>query len=196
MTNLCSRSIAKSQPVVMVSINYRLSIFGFGTLSDGAKANNGLFDQRLGLQWIQQHIAGFGGDPKRVTVSGQSAGSFGLDCHLQAKGSDNDPKLQLFRRAVLMSGTVGSNRPRSLATVIKMTQMYGDALDGEGDAEAKLKRASVSELIELVKIKGQGVWPYVEDGDFFEKPFKLYESVPEWCEGILIGDTANEVSLC
>lgn len=193
MSLLCARSISLGKPVIMVSINYRLSIFGFGALSDGTGANNGLFDQRLALQWVKKHIRGFGGDPSRVTVAGESAGSFGLDAHLQAKGSDTSPELQIFQQAILMSGTIMSLRPRPLAVVHKVTRNYGDALPGEGDPEEKLKKAGWMEIIGMLMQRGEGMWMYVEDGDFFDKQFVPYNFVPGWCEGILIGDCEYEV---
>ena len=58
--------------------SYRTGIFGFLTSEElraaGFKANNGLRDQKVALQWIKKNIAGFGGDPDEVSVLGQSAG--------------------------------------------------------------------------------------------------------------------------
>ena len=66
-----------SEGVVFVSLNYRLGAFGWlagPTLQSDGTANAALYDQRLALQWIQQNIHLFGGDPNRVTVMGESAG--------------------------------------------------------------------------------------------------------------------------
>ncbi|MFD7320265.1 carboxylesterase/lipase family protein [Streptomyces sp. NPDC059875] len=84
--------------VVLVSLNYRLGIEGFGVFPD-APANLGLLDQLAGLAWVRRNIAAFGGDPERVTVFGESAGAISIAALLAsplAKG--------LFRRAVLQSG--------------------------------------------------------------------------------------------
>lgn len=66
------------QPVIAVSINYRLGMWGFlqtpGLLAEGS-SNAGLLDQRLALRWIQENIAAFGGDPSRVVIWGESAGA-------------------------------------------------------------------------------------------------------------------------
>ncbi|WEK60973.1 MAG: carboxylesterase family protein [Candidatus Microbacterium colombiense] len=59
--------------VVTVSISYRLGFDGFGWIED-APSNRGVRDWLLGLEWVQQNIAAFGGDPARVTIAGQSAG--------------------------------------------------------------------------------------------------------------------------
>ncbi|MFF3838432.1 carboxylesterase/lipase family protein [Streptomyces sp. NPDC001930] len=84
--------------VVLVSVNYRLGIEGFGVFPD-APGNLGLRDQIAALTWVRDSIAAFGGDPERVTVFGESAGAISIAALLAsplAKG--------LFRRAALQSG--------------------------------------------------------------------------------------------
>jgi len=84
--------------VVLVSINYRLGVEGYGLFPD-APANPGLRDQLAALEWVRASIAAFGGDPDRVTVFGQSAGAISVGALLAS------PRAQgLFRRAVLQSG--------------------------------------------------------------------------------------------
>ncbi|MGA8743095.1 MAG: carboxylesterase family protein, partial [Terracidiphilus sp.] len=70
--------------VVLVTINYRLGVFGFLVTDELAKENNGvagnygLMDMVAGLQWVKSNIAEFGGDPNNVTIFGESAGSFAV----------------------------------------------------------------------------------------------------------------------
>ncbi|MGW0707086.1 carboxylesterase/lipase family protein [Streptomyces sp. NPDC002643] len=84
--------------VVLVSFNYRLGVEGYGLFPD-APANNGLRDQLAALEWVRDSIAGFGGDPDRVTLFGQSAGAISIGALLAAPRARG-----LFRRAVLQSG--------------------------------------------------------------------------------------------
>ncbi|MFJ4898765.1 carboxylesterase/lipase family protein [Streptomyces sp. NPDC088727] len=84
--------------VVLVSLNYRLGIEGFGVFPD-APANVGLLDQLAALGWVRDNIAAFGGDPDLVTVCGESAGAISIAALLAAPRSRG-----LFRRAVLQSG--------------------------------------------------------------------------------------------
>lgn len=69
-------------------VSYRLGVAGFlyssAMAAEGYKPNNGLADQRLGLQWIRKHITGFNGDPERVTFIGESAGSGEQGYHIDA----------------------------------------------------------------------------------------------------------------
>lgn len=91
--------------VILVTINYRLNAFA-GAIGDGHSGNYGLQDQICALQWIQRNIAGFGGDPKKVTIMGESAGAMSVQNLIlspMAKG--------LFRAAILHSG--GGILPRA-----------------------------------------------------------------------------------
>ncbi|MEU3981016.1 carboxylesterase family protein [Streptomyces sp. NPDC026672] len=84
--------------VVLVSVNYRLGVEGYGLFPD-APPNPGLRDQLAALRWVRESVAAFGGDPDRVTLAGQSAGAISTGALIAA------PQAQgLFRRAVLQSG--------------------------------------------------------------------------------------------
>lgn len=93
--------------VILVSVNYRLGIEGFGVLPD-APHNRGLLDQLAALEWVRDNIAAFGGDPHRVTVAGESAGAVSVGALLAAPRAAG-----LFRRAVLQSGTPTALSPEA-----------------------------------------------------------------------------------
>ncbi|WP_308120589.1 carboxylesterase/lipase family protein [Streptomyces bambusae] len=84
--------------VVLVSVNYRLGVLGYGLFPD-APANRGLLDQIAALAWVRDNISAFGGDPERVTVFGESAGAISIGSLLAAPRAAG-----LFSRAVLQSG--------------------------------------------------------------------------------------------
>ncbi|WP_371626072.1 carboxylesterase family protein [Streptomyces sp. NBC_01116] len=84
--------------VVLVSVNYRLGVEGFGVFPD-APDNRGLLDQIAALTWVRDNIAGFGGDPGCVTVCGESAGAISIAALLTSPRAAG-----LFHRAVLQSG--------------------------------------------------------------------------------------------
>ncbi|PBK95732.1 carotenoid ester lipase precursor [Armillaria gallica] len=104
-TSIVSRSIALNQPVIYVSMNYRVSGFGFlagKEVKEAAVGNLGLHDQREALRWIQNYIATFGGDPTKVTIWGESAGAISAALHTIAYDGDTQG---LFRAAFMQSGS-------------------------------------------------------------------------------------------
>ncbi|XP_075905947.1 cholinesterase-like isoform X2 [Nelusetta ayraudi] len=95
------RVLARSENVVVVSMNYRVGALGFLALpdNDNIRGNAGLWDQRLAIQWTVDNIAAFGGDRNKVTLFGESAGSASVGLHVLSPGSNI-----LFQRAVMQSG--------------------------------------------------------------------------------------------
>lgn len=92
-----------SEGVIFVALNYRLGAFGFlagPTLQANGTANAGLYDQRMALEWVQEHIHLFGGDKNRVTVMGESAGGGSITHQLTAYGG-RDPAP--FQQAIIQS---------------------------------------------------------------------------------------------
>lgn len=96
--------------VVVVSMNYRLGFFGLLASQDSSNLNLAIKDQRLALQWVNQNIANFGGDPNALTIFGHSAGSLSVGIHLLS--SD----LTFVANGIMQSGTPYSSviRPISL----------------------------------------------------------------------------------
>src|ERR1700761_368190 len=102
--------------VIVVTINYRVGVFGFlahpeltKESPDKASGNYGLLDQIAALKWVQKNIAAFGGDPDRVTIAGQSAGSMSVNCLMAsplAKG--------LFQKVIGESGAMVAGAGMSL----------------------------------------------------------------------------------
>ncbi|KAH8127539.1 hypothetical protein FP744_10003390 [Trichoderma asperellum] len=90
--------------IIYVQFNYRGGAFGFlqgPSVQANGTANAGLLDQRMALEWVQHHIHNFGGDPKRVTVFGQSAGGGSILHQITAHGGSNGPAP--FQKAIMQS---------------------------------------------------------------------------------------------
>ena len=98
--------LMKGNDIVIVSMNYRLGLLGFMSLgTQDVPGNMGLLDQVMALKWVQKNIKNFGGDPNKVTIAGESAGSYSVLYHMLSPLSSG-----LFNRAIAQSGT-----PLSLA---------------------------------------------------------------------------------
>ncbi|KAL9051000.1 MAG: hypothetical protein Q9162_006295 [Coniocarpon cinnabarinum] len=112
---LVTRSLQYSEHgLILVSINYRLGLFGW-LYGPGAVANAGLKDQRLALEWVQQHIHRFGGNASQVTVMGESAGGGSIAAHIAAyKGEKGNPP---FRGAIAQSPYYLPTSPHLRSTV-------------------------------------------------------------------------------
>jgi len=107
---LIRRSVALGAPVLFIECNYRVGAYGFlagKELATEGATNLGLKDQRLCLQWTQDNIAAFGGDPDKVTIWGESAGAISVYDHLIINGGDHTYKGKaMFRGAIMNSGSV------------------------------------------------------------------------------------------
>jgi carboxylesterase type B len=97
-------SFATNQDIILIAPNYRTNVFGFPGEIPGVpirERNLGFLDQRMALEWVQQNIAKFGGDPKKVTIFGESAGARSVNFHLLT----NNPKNPPFRGVIMQSGS-------------------------------------------------------------------------------------------
>ncbi|MFF3609927.1 carboxylesterase/lipase family protein [Streptomyces sp. NPDC002463] len=100
--------LAAQGDAIVVTVNYRLGIFGyFGHSGLGAAPPFGLADQQAALRWVRANAARFGGDPRNVTLFGESAGALGICAHLTSPTAAG-----LFQRAVLQSGSCHTSFPR------------------------------------------------------------------------------------
>ncbi|RAH80132.1 alpha/beta-hydrolase [Aspergillus japonicus CBS 114.51] len=124
LTFIVNNSVIIDQPIIGVSIAYRLGPFGFlngDEVAASGALNLGLKDQRLALHWIKENIAGFGGDPDKITIYGQSAGSESVGYHLRAFNGRDD---ELFRAGIMESGPVIPQGP------LNLTSEYQERFDG------------------------------------------------------------------
>ena len=101
---------ASDRNIIVISFNYRVSLYGFlasAEIQKDGSLNNGLLDQRKALQWIQNYIGKFGGDPNHVVVGGASAGGGSVALQVAAYGGRND---NLFHATAAESQSFGAVR--------------------------------------------------------------------------------------
>ncbi|KAF8962488.1 Alpha/Beta hydrolase protein [Flammula alnicola] len=121
------RSITLDEPVVFVSPNYRVNAMGFiggQQIKNAGLGNNGLRDQRFAMQWVQQHIEAFGGDPTKVTIWGESAGAISVGMHLVA---NNGNPAGLFRGAFMESGS-----PQAIPDITLQQRFFDELVTSTG----------------------------------------------------------------
>jgi para-nitrobenzyl esterase len=132
--------------VVVVTINYRLGALGFlaqpSLDAEGHKfANYGLMDQQMALEWVRHNIVFFGGDPRNVTIFGESAGGQSVTSQLTSPGARG-----LFDRAIIESGAYALTLP-SLATAEAQGTAYAAAVGCADQSSACLRGVSVPTLV-------------------------------------------------
>jgi len=120
-----SRLLAARGHIVVVTINYRLGALGFlahpALGPPGGVGNYGLADQQAALRWVRDNIGAFGGDPRKVTIAGESAGGMSVCDHLVAPGSAG-----LFRAAIIQSAPCQAQA--DLATAQRYSADYAVAV--------------------------------------------------------------------
>lgn len=135
-TSLLGTAMGQDQPFIYVAVNYRVAGFGFmpgAEIKKDGSSNLGLLDQRMGLEWVADNIASFGGDPEKVTIWGESAGAISVLDQMCLYGGDANYKGKpLFRGAIMNSGSVAPAEPIDSA---KGQAIY-DAVVKEGGCSA------------------------------------------------------------
>ncbi|MFT3693940.1 MAG: carboxylesterase family protein [Kofleriaceae bacterium] len=170
-----------SQGVIVVSLNYRLGLFGF--LANSAFANDdpdyptignyGLEDQRAALQWVQRNIEKFGGDPKHVTLFGESAGGMSVCIHYLSSRTAG-----LFDRAISESGLCSSPllevQSNIAATEGDMIATSLGCADHDATTVDCLRGKTADELLAVTKLPA----PTDPPGGPIYQPFLLPGSLP------------------
>lgn len=185
--------------VLLVTVNYRLGIFGFlahpeltRESAHGASGNYGLMDQILALRWVRDNIARFGGDPANITVFGQSAGA--MDTGMLMTSSAKD----LFQKAIAESGAAFSPPLASLAEAEKAGVEFAANLKAPaGDGAIKyLRELSASDLLTAAgnqdpKYRPR-IGPDIDGWVIRRSPAEVFAAGQESAIPFMFGTTARE----
>ena len=179
-----------NKDVVVVSIGYRLNIFGFFRHPNMIKqtGNFGLEDQILSLQWLKENIEYFGGDPKNITIFGESAGGAHISYHLASPASEG-----LFEKAIIQSGGYNLISPYSLLDIQDAHSLAKEATDiiSPNNFEA-LRKIDSNKLLDASKAMGYPFHPII-DGDLIQKEIlNIYSSGNLNKVDLIIGSNKNE----
>ena len=180
--------------IVAVTVNYRLGIFGFFAHPEltqespyHASGNYGLLDQSAALAWVRQNIAAFGGDPKKVTIAGESAGSFSVSAQMASPLSKH-----------LIAGAVGESGammgPTLAAQPREQVEKNGVAFAKEVGAAslAALRAMPAQQIMDAVK-SNPFRFSLTIDGYFLPKsPLEIYKAGEQAHVPLLAGWNAEE----
>eukprot|EP00928_Gymnodinium_smaydae_P088698 TRINITY_DN72764_c0_g1_i1.p1 TRINITY_DN72764_c0_g1~~TRINITY_DN72764_c0_g1_i1.p1 ORF type:complete len:611 (-),score=62.64 TRINITY_DN72764_c0_g1_i1:176-2008(-) len=161
---------AANLSVIVVSIEYRLNVFGFlgssalrGRSASGSTGNYGIEDQRLALTWIRDHIEAFGGDSRQITLFGESAGGNSVLQHLTQPAS-----FGLYDKGIIESGTYNGTRGFDVAQ-----SQYEQLLSLTNCSDVTcLQRRPAYQLLEAAN-SSLPYGPVVDDVSLLDFPFNL-----------------------
>ncbi|KAI0202298.1 triacylglycerol lipase [Astrocystis sublimbata] len=195
---IVEQSVLSENPFIGISINYRLSAFGmlYGEdLAAEGSSNFLLRDQRLALQWVQENIGAFGGDPEKVTIWGESAGAASVANQLIAYGGRDD---KLFRAGIMESGWASGNYPNvsdSEDSYKRLVDATNCSSPATGTSLECLRSVPIDVLSPIINGTLQGVrWNIVNDGDFIQG----HSGTDFWLNGdfvkvpVLVGHNRDE----
>src|SRR6267142_3827964 len=182
--------------IVALTVNYRLGVFGFLAHPEltkesprNASGNYGLLDQSAALHWVQQNIAAFGGDPKKVTIAGESAGSVSVSAQMASPLSKD-----LIAGAIGESGSIvgtlsavplaeGEQNGIKFATNVGATSL------------AALRAMSAQQLLDATAKPGTPYPAATVDGYFFPKPpVEIYATGEQAHVPLLVGSNSEEIN--
>ncbi len=196
--------LATERNVVVVTVNYRLNVFGFfahpalaGEDSTYPYAGNqGLLDQRAALAWVRANIAAFGGNPKKVTIFGESAGSEDVCFHVASPGSR-----ALFKRAISESGGCTRRQPTA-AEGAAQAALLATAVGcgGASDVLGCLRAVPVNTLLAHLSANVEGATtvtfgPVVDGGVLPDQPRALFAAKNIAKVPYILGSNADEGTL-
>lgn len=182
--------------IVVVTVNYRLNIFGFfahpalsAEAPYKASGNYGLFDQNASLKWVQKNIAAFGGDPKKVTIAGESAGSISVSAQMASPLSKN-----LIAGAIGESGA-GINPTLSPVPLADAEKEGFEFAKAAGNLSLEQLRAmSTREIYEIYIESKRFGFSTVIDGYFYPKTIpEIFKAKEQAQVPLLLGWNSAEI---
>jgi len=181
--------------IVVVTVNYRLGLFGFFAHPELSKeapykasGNYGLLDQAFSLQWVQKNISIFGGDPKKVTIAGESAGSVSVSAQMVSPLSKN-----------MIAGAIGESgsgmRALSAVPLAEAEKIGADFATKAGYTSlAQLRAATTRDLYEAYVDSKRFGFPSVIDGYFYPKSMlEIFNAKEQAQVPLLLGWNSAEI---
>ncbi|MGC0334441.1 para-nitrobenzyl esterase [Streptomyces sp. SAI-170] len=192
-TYRAAKLAAAQQGAMVVTVNYRLGVFGFLTTPGlRAPANLGLLDQQAALKWVSRNAGAFGGDPRNVTIMGQSGGGYSVCAQLVSPAARG-----LFSKAIVQSaGCVGPDGSftRTQAETNGRAIAEAAGCDAPRVVDSCLRRRSTAELIKASPAGHDGYRPVVDGKVLPEAPSQAIAAGRFARVPVLHGSTHDEMS--
>ena len=157
--------------IVTVTVNYRLGLFGFLAHPEltkesphEASGNYGFLDQNAALRWVRQNVAAFGGDPKRITIAGESAGSASVSAHMASPLSKELIAGAIGESGAMIAGLGGAPLAQAEQTGAEFAKSVG------ASSLAALRAMPTEKLHEATRAAAFGRFPLTIDGYFLTEP--------------------------
>ena len=195
--------VMASNGIVVVSINYRLNIWGFfghpelAAEQGGSCGNYSAQDQAAAIKWIYENIAGFGGDPENITIAGQSAGGFSVQ-----NMSVTPLTKGMVKKTIMQSGTIGGDDYEWFFTSQDEVEKNGlNFQKFAGCANlAELRALSTDELFSFyLKYVAEGNPNFntncLDHKVFMKNPFESFAAGEEHVESVIAGATSTETQI-
>ncbi len=188
------------QGVILVTVNYRLGALGYfahpALTADARRSepigNYGLMDQLAALRWVKANITAFGGDPKQVTLFGESAGAIGVTTLLA-----NSEGKGLFARAIVQSGIALADPPNLEAEEARGIALAGRAGAGRAATLSELRALPIEALIAAADTNAAGAMfgPFIDGKLLHEAPWRTFARGEPIDVPLLVGANSNEASV-
>ena len=189
--------VQKQSDIIMLTINYRLNMYGFMDFSSvpggenfGTAPCNGLLDQAMALRWVHENIAAFGGDPDNVTIFGQSAGGGSVSILSVMKEAN-----RYFQKVIAQSGSTALAFPAGCETAQSRTRAL---LEYTGAKTMDDIMALTEEKLQEAYVQAVGKFtacPYYGTEVLPEAPIEMYKKGYAKHISIMAGSTADEMRL-
>ncbi|PVH90893.1 alpha/beta-hydrolase [Periconia macrospinosa] len=188
--------LADEGDVIVVSMNYRLNIFGFPGMPDHPN-NLALLDHRLAVEWVRENIAGFGGDPSRIILFGQSAGAEAVDFYSYAWTKD-----PIIKGLIPQSGSTGLRaypKEKSAAAWYNVTSTLGcgDSSSNSSLVLECMRHQTTQDIQKAIPLETRvggsaAFWPTVDETVVFSDYSALAAAGKFIKVPLLTGNTDNE----
>ena len=182
--------------IVAVTVNYRLNIFGSFAHPElsaespyKASGNYGLLDQAAALKWVNENIAAFGGDPSKVTIAGESAGSISVSMQMAS------PLSKKYIAGAIGESGAGINPTMAPVTLAEAEKTGAEFAKNAGYSTLKeLRQASTKEIYEIYTESRRFGFPSVVDGYFLPKTLpEIFEAKEQAQVPLLLGWNSAEI---